>query len=412
MTGVDQRSAQGVGAQLLVEVRLFHEMLLKGGNRPLFVRKLRENLRTVLQGLPVGRMLNRSMMALLPLEDPACWPELRDRLEHLLGVERFGRVWRVAPDLQAIRELLARLLEDQVATSFRITARRSDKSFPLNSPQINRELGAYVQGMTGLPVDLEHPDLNIRVHVTPKEGLVGLEEHRGPGGMPVGVGGRVAALLSGGIDSPVAAYRMMQRGCRVLFVHFHSFPLVEGTSREKAQDLVRLLTRYQNRSRLMLVPFAPVQQRVILTVPPAYRVVVYRRLMFRIAQAIALREGAEALVTGESLGQVSSQTLQNLATIGAAADQLLVLRPLIGLDKAAIVAQAVALDTYATSIIPDEDCCSLFVPRHPVTRSTPGEVEALEASLDVEALVREAVESAEERLFDWPHRPPRPSDGG
>ena len=412
MTGVGQRTAKDVGAQLLVEVRLYHEMLLKGGNRPLFVRKLRENLRTALQGLPVGRALNRPMMALLPLEDQACWPELRDRLEHLLGVERFGRVWRVTPDMQAIRDLLDRLLEDRAATSFRISARRSDKSFPLNSPQINRELGAYVQGRTRLPVDLDHPDLNIRVHVTPKEGLVGLEEHRGPGGMPVGVGGRVAALLSGGIDSPVAAYQMMQRGCRVLFVHFHSFPLVEGTSREKAQDLVRMLTRYQYHSRLMLVPFAPVQQQVILTVPPKYRVVVYRRLMFRIAQAIALREGAEALVTGESLGQVSSQTLKNLATIGAAADQLLVLRPLVGLDKAAIIAQAVALDTYATSIIPDEDCCSLFVPKHPVTRSRLDEVEPLEASLDVEALVREAVESTEERLFDWPPPPPRPPERG
>ena len=151
MTGVGQRSAQDVGAQLLVEVRLFHEMLLKGGNRPLFVRRLRENLRTALQGLPVGRALNRPMMALLPLEDPACWPELRDRLEHLLGVERFGRVWRVAPDMQAIRDLLDRLLEDRAATSFRISARRSDKSFPLNSPQINRELGAYVQGARASP---------------------------------------------------------------------------------------------------------------------------------------------------------------------------------------------------------------------------------------------------------------------
>ena len=222
----------------------------------------------------------------------------------------------------------------------------------------------------------------------------------------------MAALLSGGIDSPVAAYRMMERGCRVLFIHFHSFPLVEGTSREKAQDLVRMLTRYQYSSRLLLVPFAPVQQRVILSVPPAYRVVVYRRLMFRIAQAIAVREGAEALVTGESLGQVSSQTLQNMATIGAAADRLLVLRPLVGLDKAAIVAQAVGLDTYATSIIPDEDCCSLFVPRHPVTRSSVDEVEAMEASLDIDALVRDAVESAEERLFDWPPAPPRLPERG
>ena len=151
MTGVGRRRAQGVEAQLLVEVRLFHEMLLKGGNRPLFVRRLRENLRTALQGLPLGRALNRPMMALLPLEDQACWPELRDRLEHLLGVERFGRVWRVAPDMQAIRELLDRLLEDRSATSFRISARRSDKSFPLNSPQINRELGPTSRSARAFP---------------------------------------------------------------------------------------------------------------------------------------------------------------------------------------------------------------------------------------------------------------------
>ena len=312
--------------------------------------------------------------------------------------------------MQAIRDLLDRLLEDRAATSFRISARRSDKSFPLNSPQINRELGAYVQGRTGLPVDLEHPDLNIRVHVTPKEGLVGLEEHRGPGGMPVGVGGRVAALLSGGIDSPVAAYQMMQRGCRVLFVHFHSFPLVEGTSREKAQDLVRMLTRYQYRSRLLLVPFAPVQQQVILTVPPAYRVVVYRRLMFRIAQAIALREGAEALVTGESLGQVSSQTLQNLATIGAAADQLLVLRPPHRPGQGRHRRQGRRPGHLHHLHHPRRRLLLPLRPQAPChPQSDLDEVEALEASLDVEALVREAVDSAEERLFDWPPPPPRPS---
>ena len=208
--------------------------------------------------------------------------------------------------------------------SFRISAQRSDKGFPLDSPQINRELGAFVQGLTGLPVKLKQADLNIRIHIFAGEALVSVESLQGPGGLPVGVGGRVAQLMSGGIDSPVAAQMMMKRGCRVLFIHFHSFPLVEGTSREKAEDLVRLLTSYQLSSRLLLAPFAEAQKQIILWVPPAYRVVVYRRFMMRIAEALAVRHGAGALVTGESLGQVSSQTLENLSTIegapGAAAD--------------------------------------------------------------------------------------------
>jgi len=227
-------------------------------------------------------------------------------------------------------------------------------------------------------------------------------DYHGPSGMPVGVAGKVTVLLSGGIDSPVAAYQMMERGCEILFVHFHSFPLVDGTSRDKVDEIVRMLTRYQYQSRLLLVPFARLQQEVILTVPPRYRVIVYRRLMFKIAQTLALQSKSDALVTGESLGQVSSQTLQNISTISAALNDFPVLRPLIAVDKDAIVKQAKSLGTYATSIIPDQDCCTLFVPKHPATRSNRREIEAVESGLDLEHVLQETFSSIEEKLYHWP----------
>ena len=227
-----------------------------------------------------------------------------------------------------------------------------------------------------------------------REALVYFHEEQGPGGLPVGISGKVAALMSGGIDSPVAAWRMMKRGCLVTFVHFHSFPLVDGSSREKALELVELLNRYQYRSTLVMAPFADVQRSIILSVPPAYRVVIYRRFMVRIAERIARQHGAKALVTGESLGQVGSQTLDNLSTVRSAAT-LSVLSPLIGMDKLEIINEARHIDTYPISILPDEDCCTLFTPRHPATRTTVEEVERLEAALDIPALVDAAVAQAE-----------------
>ena len=194
----------------------------------------------------------------------------------------------------------------------------------------------------------------------------------------------------------------MERGCEILFVHFHSFPLVDGTSREKVDEIVRMLTRYQYRSRLLLVPFARLQQEVILTVPPQYRVIVYRRLMFKIAQTLALQSKSDALVTGESLGQVSSQTLRNLSTISAVLDKLPVLRPLIAADKETIVKQAKLLGTYTTSIIPDQDCCTLFVPKHPVTSSRLMEIEQIESRLDLDKSLQETFSSIEEKTYHWP----------
>jgi thiamine biosynthesis protein ThiI len=251
-------------------------------------------------------------------------------------------------------------------------------------------------------VNLERPDLNIHVEVLPGEAFVYCDRRPGAGGLPVGSGGTVAALLSGGIDSPVAAWRMIRRGCRAVFVHFHSVPYLPDTSQKKARELVERLTEWQYSSRLFLVPFGEVQREVVLSVPPPSRVVVYRRLMVRIAQRLARRVGAEALVTGDSLGQVASQTLHNLARLDEAVE-LPILRPLIGMDKLEITEQARRLGTLEISIEPDADCCTLFVPKHPGTRMSADEATRAEQRLHVAGLVDAAVGGAVEERFEFPH---------
>jgi thiamine biosynthesis protein ThiI len=250
-------------------------------------------------------------------------------------------------------------------------------------------------------VDLSAPEFVIRVEVLTNDAFFFFDRQPGAGGLPVGTGGKVMALLSGGIDSPVAAWRLIRRGCRAEFVHFHSAPILSRTSQDKAVTLVRQLTRTQLKSRLHLVPFAPVQQQIVVTVPPPLRVIVYRRFMLRIAERLAARSRARALVTGDSVGQVASQTIENLAVVGSVAT-MPVLRPLIGMDKEEITAAAMRLGTYETSIIPDEDCCSLFTPRFPATRASLDVAAAAERELDVDGLVEAALAGAVVEEFSFP----------
>ena len=369
-----------------------HEIALKGKNRPTFFTQLARNIRQALRGLPVSRVGKRHMGVEITLRPDTPWEELSERLSQVFGVVKFYRCYKLPPSLDAIREFIAEEVPKLSFNSFRITSKRGNKSFPLTSPEINRELGALVQQLTGAEVSLKDPEVNVFVEILPREALVYFKEERGPGGMPVGVGGKVVALLSGGIDSPVAAWRMMKRGCEVTFVHFHSFPLVEGTSREKAREIVDLLNRHQFRSRLLLVPFADVQRDIILSVPPAYRVVVYRRFMARIAQRIARERGAK--------------TLENMVTVRSILD-IPVFSPLISMDKQEIVTEARAIGTFPISIIPDEDCCTLFVPRHPTTRTIPEEVERLESALDIDGLVERAAAQAEVVDFTTADQSPR-----
>jgi thiamine biosynthesis protein ThiI len=292
-------------------------------------------------------------------------------------------------------------LGDRTCASFRVSARRADKRFPLTSPQIEREVGGRIQEARGWRVDLGEPELTIHLELLSDQAFYYFGKERGAGGLPTGTAGRVACLLSGGIDSPVAAHRMMKRGCAVTFVHFHSYPILSRASQEKARELVQLLTTWQQRSRLYLVAFGEIQQQVVLSVPGPMRVVVYRRLMVRIAERIARSRSAQALVTGDVVGQVASQTLENLAVVGAVAT-LPLFRPLIGMDKDEITAEAIKIGSYPISIVPDQDCCTLFTPRNPLTRARLANVEAAEQALPIEDLVDRAVREAVIEDFRFP----------
>jgi thiamine biosynthesis protein ThiI len=327
---------------------------------------------------------------------------VRDRLARVCGVANYSLAVRTGVSREALRAAVGQVIASREFGSFRITARRAFKTFPMTSVEMNRDLGAHVLSLRPrCRVSLEQPECNVHVEVLPGEAFVYADRDPGAGGLPVGASGTVAALLSGGIDSPVAAWRLIKRGCRVVFVHFHSVPYLPDLSRPKARDLVARLTQWQYYSRLFLVPFGEIQREVVLSVPPPTRVVVYRRLMVRIAERLARHAGAPALVTGESLGQVASQTLANITRIDEVAS-MPILRPLIGMDKLEITDQARALGTFEISIEPDADCCTLFTPRHPATRVEAQALADVEARLDLDRLVTQGVESAEQELFEFP----------
>jgi len=379
----------------------YHELGLKRGNRPLFLRHLARNLRRATADLGRGPLRQVSGRLLLDLEGHPDAAAIQDRARRVCGVASVALAYRVVSTVEAMKAVIASLVEGRSFASFRITARRAFKTYPMSSVELNRELGAFVLERVTTRVDLRNPELEIHVEVMPAETFVYVDPVSGPGGLPVGASGTVAALLSGGIDSPVAAWRMMKRGCRVLFVHFHSAPYLPATSQAKARALVGVLTQWQYDSKLALVPFGEIQREVVLTVPPPARVVVYRRLMVRIAEALARKHGALALTTGESLGQVASQTLSNIARIDDVAG-MPILRPLIGMDKLEITEEARRLGTFEISIEPDADCCTLFVPKHPATRMTEHEVAAVEAGLEIPRLVAAGCDGASVEAFEFP----------
>ena len=382
----------------------YKELALKGRNRPWFVQQLVRNLRVALGGLDVRSI--RSLMGRIEIElaetvgSPA-WDELRQRISHVFGIANFSYAGRAPLDFGSLASAILTDLGDTDAPSFRVSARRADKRLPFTSPEIEREVGGLVKQARGWRLSLDDPALTIHLEMLPDHAFYYFGKEPGAGGLPTGSGGRVACLLSGGIDSPVAAYRMMRRGCSVLLVHFHSYPILSRASQEKVREIAALLTRYQLRSRLLLVPFGELQQQTLLAVAPALRVVIYRRLMLRIAEKLARAWRARALVTGEVIGQVASQTLENLTAI-AEATTMEVLRPLIGMDKDEIVAQAQQLGTFPISIIPDQDCCQLFMPRHPATRARLDQIAEAERALPLTEMVDAAAAATSVEEFRFP----------
>jgi tRNA uracil 4-sulfurtransferase len=360
----------------------------------MFLRRLGENLRAATQGLGVQEVQRLTGRLVLLLRSTAAVEEILGRVAHVPGIANFALAYRTPLEMSLLQEAILQALIGRTFQSFRVQTKRGFKAFPLTSPEINRDVGHYLQQHTGTAVDLERPELTVSIEILPHAAFFFFDRTMGPGGLPVGVSGKVACLLSGGIDSPVAAYRMLKRGCTAVFLHFHSYPILSRVSQEKARDLATLLTRYQFASKLIFIPFAPIQQQIVADVAAAYRVVLYRRCMVRIAEALARHVDAKALVTGESVGQVASQTLENLAAIDEVAG-LPIFRPLIGMDKQEIVAQAITLGSYDISIIPDQDCCSLFVPLHPTVRADRAVLVQSEAKLDMRMLIQQAIDTVQ-----------------
>jgi thiamine biosynthesis protein ThiI len=379
----------------------YKELSLKGKNRPWFIQVLLRNLKTALAGLHVRSF--KSIMGRIEIEMGVDTPqdEVRERIARVFGIANFSPANRGTHDFDALAATILADLSDREAASFRVSATRADKRLPFTSPEAEREVGGRIKEAKGWHVKLDRPELTIHLEMLPDGAFYFFGKEPGAGGLPTGTGGRVACLLSGGIDSPVAAYRVMRRGCHVLFVHFHSYPILSRASQEKVREIATLLTKYQLRSRLLLVPFGELQQQVVLSVAPELRVVVYRRLMLRIAEQLARRWHAKALVTGEVIGQVASQTLENMSTI-ADATRLEILRPLVGMDKDEITTEAQRIGTYPISIIPDQDCCTLFTPKHPATRARVGDVVRAEESLAIDAMVASAVAAAAVEDYRFP----------
>lgn len=380
----------------------YHEISLKGRNREFFEETLARNLRFALRNTGYDRVrrgFGRIMVTFHPDGDAAAAAR---RAARLPGVAYVGVGRSVEPELPAVTAAALDTLRSAPGKSFAVRARRTYSRFPLKAHEVNVEVGrALVEG-TGRRVDLGSPDVTVHIELFGGAAVVYRDRLEGPGGLPVGVSGRMLALLSGGIDSPVAAYRMMLRGVEVEFVHFHGQPYTDPSSVRQARDLVERLTRYQLRSVLHLVPLADVQREIVVNAPASMRVVLYRRAMMRIASALAAQRGAAALITGDSLGQVASQTVENLRTVDAAVPGTQVFRPLIGTDKTEIIELARRIGSYSLSIRRYQDCCVLFEPRSPATRTDPALAERAEQGIDIQELTAKALAGAETEELELP----------
>ena len=376
----------------------YGEIHLKGLNRPFFERKLLQRINGAIAGSGASSRYEQGRIYVRGLKEQDYDGALA-KLEKVFGIHSISPALSVEKDFETIvhaaKALLAAELEKREKASFKVFARRGDKRFPLDSQQICRELGHRLlqEYPDTLRVDVHAPDINVCVEVR-DSAYVYVEEIMCAGGMPTGTAGRAALLISGGIDSPVAGYLMAKRGLELSAVHFYSYPYTSERARDKVIALTKLLAAYSGEVRLHLVPFTEIQLAIYDKCPPKETTVIMRRLMMKIAETLAKKDGALALVTGEALGQVASQTLESLCVTNDAVD-MPVFRPLIGFDKEEIVTIAKKINTFATSILPYEDCCTVFVPEHPVTKPSVEAIRKSEAKVDFSEMIETALKNTE-----------------
>ena len=374
------------------------EMVLKGLNRRSFEDKLQANIYRRLNNLGQFRVYTRQSTTYVePMDDGCDMDRAWEALTKVFGVVGLSRARACEKDKDAILAAAREYLDNKLSTAktFKVETKRADKTFPMTSIQLSQYVGGELDELyPDLKVDVHNPELTVHVEIRDYAAFVHADPEPGAGGLPVGINGRAVSLLSGGIDSPVASWMIAKRGVALEMVHFFSYPYTSNEAREKVLDLARLLTPWCGRLTVHVVPFTAIQEELRRSVPQELFTLVMRRFMMRISQKVALRCGAKALVTGECLGQVASQTMEAMTVTGAVVD-LPILRPVVGMDKEDIVKLSRKIGTYDTSILPYEDCCTVFTPRHPRLRPTLEELEAAEQALDIEGMVRAAVDGIE-----------------
>ena len=379
------------------------EMVLKGLNRRTFEERLMGNARRRLQKYGKFRIYSRQSITYVEPKEAGCDMDgAFATLSHLFGVVGLSRAKACEKTPEAILETAKTYLHDDLmaARTFKVESKRSDKTFPLTSIQLSQYVGGELnEAFPHIQADMHHPELTVHVEVRDFAAYVHGDPAPGAGGLPVGVGGKAVSLLSGGIDSPVASWMMAKRGVALEMVHFFSYPYTSPEAKDKVLTLAQLLTPWCGRLTVHVGPFTKIQEQLRLHCPEALFTLLMRRFMMRISERVAQRVGAHGLITGESLGQVASQTMEAMAVTGQVCT-LPVFRPLVGMDKEEIVRTARKIGTFETSILPYEDCCTVFTPRHPKTHPKLEEITEAEAALDIEALVEEAVQGIERVVLD------------
>ncbi len=370
----------------------YGEIGLKGQNRSYFINLLVRNIKSSLKGLEYNLVKDQGRILVEMRGGSKKVGEGMARLKKVFGIVSLSRVARVNKDMDDIQQTALAMVQEQSPGTFKVETRRADKTFALKSPEISRAVGAYILGNTDrTAVDVHNPEVIVNVEIRDKAYIYTLVE-KGPGGLPVGSGGKGVLLLSGGIDSPVAGWMIAKRGVKLEAVHYHSFPFTSERARQKVVELAKIMSGFAGPFKLHMVSLTDIQTSINQNCPEEQGTILTRRFMMKIAGEIAREEGAYALITGESLGQVASQTMESIYVTNASVD-LPVFRPLLGMDKTEIMVKAREIGTYETSILPYEDCCTLFLPRHPVTKPRLDRILQSESHLEVGRLVTEAVNS-------------------
>ncbi len=377
----------------------YGELALKGGNRDFFEKQLIFNIKKQLNEYAPGAFFTvhkKFGRIIIEIKEATNAQKklIKESLMNVFGLVSFAFAEKTIQDIDEIKKTTLSLLEKQSFDTFKIATKRSQKNFPLNSEETCREVGAFIVDKLKKKVKLNNPDITCYIEIAENYVFIFTEKIKCLGGMPIGVSGKALCLLSGGIDSPVASFYALKRGLSVRYIHFHSIPYTSKESVEKVRNLTKALKKFQSTGKIYLIPFAEAQKQIMINCPESLRVILYRRMMLKIAEKIARKEKAKALVTGDSLAQVASQTLENLFVVGQATEMLL-LRPLIGFDKEDIMNIARKIGTYETSILPHDDCCTRLMPKKPETRADIENVLVAEKNLDTQTIISDILKKVE-----------------